>query len=177
MEISIRPSKKSDIKKYTYLLQKTYQASHTSKRLGLTEECFSRKIFSTLDTQKYLKSSLVVNNKQKAWLAFAGSKLVGAITIIDSGNTCELRGFYTALNYQGRGIGKQLWEKALNFASGKDVVLDLYSHNTKTIGIYKKWGFVTDKKKGNFYRHWPEWPEGLKVKCHYMRYSGKLNRT
>lgn len=169
MKISIRLAKKSDLKKYTNLLQKTYQIAYTNEKLGLTKSCFSKKVFSTPDTQKYLKSSLIINSKQKTWLAFLEAKLVGSITIIDKGKERELRGFYVSTKYQGHGIGKQLWNYAINFAKGKEVVLDLYAHNRKTIAMYKKWGFIIDKKKGIFYRHWPEWPEGLKAKCLYMR--------
>ena len=173
MEVSIRPAKKSDIKEYTKLLQKTYQIAYANEKIGLTKSCFSKKIFSTADTQKYLKSSLITNSKQKAWLAFIGPKLVGAITITDKGKDYELRGFYVAYKYQGRGIGKQLWNRALNFGKGKDIVCDLYAHNKKTIKLYKRWGFIIDKKKGTFYRHWPEWPDGLKAKCIYMRLRAK----
>lgn len=171
MEITIRLSKKSDIKKYTDLLQKTYEISYTNKKIGLKKECFSKKIFSTLDTQKYLKSNLSVNKKQKTWLAFIRKKLIGSITIIDKGKECELKGFYVSNEYQRKGIGKILFKKSISFAKGKDVVLDIYAHNRKTIVLYKKWGFIIDKKKGTFYRHWPEWPEGLKAKCLYMRLS------
>jgi len=173
MNVSIRLAKKSDLKTYTDLLQKTYQAAYTNEKLGLTKDCFSKKNFATDDTQKYLKSSLVVNAKQKTWLAFLGKKLVGSITITNRGKACELRGFYVATKYQGKGIGRQLWKRALNFVDNKDIVLDLYAHNHKTINMYKKWGFFTDKKKGIFYRHWPEWPDGLKAKCFYMRLKQK----
>ena len=169
MKISIRLAKTSDLKEYTKLLQKTYQASYTNEKLGLTRACFSRKVFSTSDTQKYLKSCLIISNKQKTWLAFVGSRLVGSITITDKGKEYELRGFYVSPKYQGRGIGKQLWTNARDFAKSKDIVCDIYAHNHKTIKLYKKWGFIVDKKKGTFYRHWPEWPEGLKAKCIYMR--------
>ncbi|MEK6888383.1 MAG: GNAT family N-acetyltransferase [Candidatus Aenigmatarchaeota archaeon] len=173
MEVSIRLAKKSNIREYTKLLQKTYQTSYTNEKLGLIKSCFSRKIFSTMDTQEYLKASLVISNKQKTWLAFIGPKLVGAITITDKGKECELRGFYVHPKYQGRGIGKQLWMRVLNFTKDKDVILDIYAHNRRTIELYKRWGFIIDKKKGTFYRHWPEWPEGLKAKCIYMRLRAK----
>ena len=172
MKISIRLAKKSDLKKYTDLLQKTYQISYTNEKIGLTKDCFSKKVFASSDTQKYLKSNLTVGSKQKTWLAFLGTKLVGSITITDKGEECELRGFYVAREYQGRGIGKKLWIYSQGFAKGKNIVFDIYAHNRKTINMYKKWGFVIDKKKGIFYRHWPEWPEGLKVKCLYMRHKG-----
>lgn len=102
-----------------------------------------------------------------------GSKLIGSITMTNKGKECELRGFYVATKLQSRGIGKMLFKYALEFSKGKDMVLDLYAHNRKTIDIYRKWGFKVDKKRGVFYRHWPEWPEGLKAKCIYMRLRGK----
>jgi ribosomal protein S18 acetylase RimI-like enzyme len=97
-------------------------------------------------------------------------KLVGSITIIEREKDYELRGFYIATKYQGKGIGKKLWELALDFAKEKNITLDIYAHNTKTIEIYKKWGFKVDTARGEFYRHWPEWPEGLRAKSIYMRY-------
>ena len=171
MNVSLRLARKSDIKKYTHLLQKTYQIAYTNEKIGLTKGCFSVKIFSAPDVQKYLKSNLMISGKQKTWLAFTGPTLIGSITIIDRGKESELRGFYVAPEYQGRGVGKHLWNRARNAVKYKDMVLDLYAHNRKTIALYKRWGFVIDKKKGIFYRHWPEWPEGIKAKCLYMLLS------
>jgi RimJ/RimL family protein N-acetyltransferase len=173
MNLKIRLANKSDLKEYTQLLQKTYQESYTNPTIGLTKECFSEKIFNSLDTQKYLKSNLIQNNDQRAWLAFDGTKLVGSITVIKRYEEYELRGFYVAIDYQGKGIGKALLKLMLDFTKDKDIVLDIYTHNTKTINIYKRWGFEIDKDKGDFYRHWPEWPENVKAKCIYMRYKVK----
>lgn len=170
MEIKIRPPRASDLKKYTNLLQKTYEDAYTDKSLGFARELFSKDVFNSPDTQSYLKGNLAVNDKQKTWLAFMGTYLVGAVTIIDKGKEYELRGFYVDTDYQGKGIGKMLWSLVLEFAKGKDIVLDIYAHNKKTIEIYKKWGFVIDKEKGEFYRRWPEWPEGVQAKSIYMRH-------
>ena len=170
MNIQIRLARKSDLPEYTNLLQKTYQDAYTNESIGLTKECFSEEIFDSPDTQKYLASNLVVNDKQKCWLAFLGSQLVGSISIIEREKDYELRGFYVATQHQGKGIGKKLWNLALNFARIKDITLDIYVHSTKTIEMYKKWGFVIDTEKGEFYRHWPEWPERIKAKYIYMRY-------
>lgn len=171
MPVLIRLAKKDDLEDYTDLLQRIYQVAYISRKLGLRKEHFSKEIFATEHSQGYLISNLKLSDKQKTWLAFTGSKLIGSITIIDGGEECELKGFYVATKYQGRGIGKQLLAKALSFASGKDIVLFLYAHNRKAIKIYKNWGFKLDKQKEPFYLHWPEWPEGLKAKCLYMRLS------
>jgi [ribosomal protein S18]-alanine N-acetyltransferase len=171
MDLVIKKSDQKYLKEYTDLLQKTYEKFYVNEGLGLTKDCFSKEVFSSNDTQAYLKSNIQNNNQQKCWFAFSKTKLIGTITIKDKGEEFEITGFYVDSKYQGLGIGKKLWNKALEFTKNKDIVLDIYTHNTKAINIYKKWGFKVDKKKGTFFRHWPEWPEGLKAECLYMRYA------
>lgn len=164
----------SYLKQYTDLLQRTYENSYVDESIGLTKECFSKEIFENKDTQKYLNSRLVSNKSQKCWLVLDGEKLVGSMTcILLSDDEAELTGFYVDPTYQEKGIGKKLYELALNFAKERDLVLDIYAHNTKTIEMYKKWGWKVDKTKGNkgyFSRHWVEWPEGVEAKAIYMRF-------
>ncbi len=169
MEIIIRSGTSSDLPAYTELLQKLYEEFYVDESLGLTKACFSKEIFATPDTQGYLAGNLQTNDNQHCFLAFDDEKLVGSITIKDHGNEYEVQGFYVAASYQGKGIGKKLWKKAVAVARDKDIVIDLYAHNTKAIAMYKKWGFVIDVSKGTFYRHWPEWTDGLQAKCLYMR--------
>lgn len=171
MEVQIRLAKKSDLLEYTKLLQKAYQDAYTNEEIGLTKACFSEEIFNTPDTQKYLESNLEVNEKQKCYLAFIDEKLVGSVSIIERENDYELRGFYVASEHQGKGIGKKIWQLVLSFTKNKDITCDIYAHNTKTIELYKRWGFEVDATKEEFYRHWPEWPDGVKTKCIYMRYK------
>lgn len=173
MKINIREANLSDLPQYTKLLQKTYQDAYVDDEIGLTKDCFAEEVFNTPDTQKYLTSNLEVNPHQKCWLAFISEQLVGALSIIEKEDDYELRGFYVDPSYQGQGIGRQLWELALQFAKNKDITCDIYAHNKKTIEMYKKWGFAVDAKRGEFYRHWEEWPEGVKAKCIYMRYKVK----
>jgi ribosomal protein S18 acetylase RimI-like enzyme len=173
MKIKIRLADESDLLVYTKLLQKTYKNTYVFDAIGLTKECFSKAVFNTNDSQDYLKSNLKINDKQKTWLAFLDKELIGSITIVDKDKECEMRGFYVATDFQGKGIGSKLWKFVLSFAGNREIVLDTYSHNTKTIEIYKNWGFEIDTEKGEFYRHWSEWPEDLKVKCVYMRYGGR----
>ena len=163
----------NDIKQYTDLLQKTYQDAYTDESIGLTADCFSKEIFANKDTQEYLQSHLIDTGTQKTWLAFDEDRLVGAVTCIHKNNNeAELTGFYVHPRYQGFGIGNKLYDLALKFSGNKDLVLDIYTHNTKNIELYKKWGWVLDAtrgKEGYFTRHWPEWPEGLDANCMYMK--------
>lgn len=171
MKVKIRLARKSDLQDYNNLLQKTFQDAYTDESIGLRKELFSEEIFSSSRIQKYLASNLKVTGKQKTWIAFIDSELVGSITITEREEDYELRGFYVATKYQGKGIGKKLWKLAKEFAKKKDITLDTYTHGKRTIEMYKRWGFEIDKTKANFYRHWAEWPEGVKAKCVYMRYE------
>jgi ribosomal protein S18 acetylase RimI-like enzyme len=171
--MKIRTGKLNDIKKYTDLLQTTYESAYVNNKLGLTKECFSKEVFASGDTQRYVKSHLLNNKTQKTWLAFEREKLVGSITcVIQNEREAELTGFYVHPDFQGRGIGKKLYNLALKFAGNRDLMLDIYAHNTKTIDTYKRWGWKLDTSRGNkgyFSRHWTDWPKGLKAKSMYMR--------
>ncbi len=174
VKITIRLSRKSDLRAYTDLLQRTFQRTYASEKLGLKRAYFSRRVFNTESTQDYLKESLRQGSNQRAWLAFYGSRLVGSVTMTRKGKDCELRGFYVDSRVQGKGIGKALYNLGMKFAGSRDIVLDLYAHSTKTLGMYKRWGYRIDRTRGRngvFYRHWPEWPEGIRAKCYYMRLS------
>src|ERR1035437_9684889 len=81
MKFNIRLAKESDLPAYTKLLQKTYQDTYMDESIGLTKECFSEEIFNTEDTQKYLRSKLIINETQKTWFVFVGRDLSGSISI------------------------------------------------------------------------------------------------
>ena len=173
MDLQTRYGRLEDLQKYTDLLQHVYEFSYSDERIGLPKKLFSKKIFASRNTQDYLASHLIDTNKQKTWLSFLGNELVGSVTcVLINNEEAELTGFYVHPDYQGRGFGKRLYNLALEFAGNRDLVLDIYTHNIKTIEMYKKWGWKLDQTKGNkgyFYRHWPEWPEGVQAKSLYMR--------
>ncbi len=172
MNLTIRPAQPTDLPAYTDLLQQTYEVAYTDESIGLTKACFSPEIFATQRTQDYLKSHLVENDAQKTWLAFSENKLVAAITcILKDSHQAELTGFYVHPQFQNQGMGRRLYDQALAFAGKRDLVLDIYLHNHKTIEMYQKWGWQVDESRGDkgyFSRHWPEWPENLTADCLYM---------
>jgi len=141
----------------------------------LTADCFSKAVFATKNTQQYLTSHLLNNDNQKTWVAEIESEIVGAITAINiNAYQAELTGFYVLPRFQGQGIGKKLYKKALAFAGNRNLILDIYTHNNKTIAMYQKWGWQIDESRGDtgfFSRHWPEWPPGLEAKSVYMKLS------
>lgn len=172
MEVNIRPAIPADLADYTQLLQRAYQSAYVDESIGLTADLFSPEIFSSADTQKYLAQRLTTGPGKMTWLAFLGEKLAGSVTcVLESDDIAEIAGFYVDPEHQGKGIGTRLYSRALDFAGDRDLVLDLYCHNTNAISMYSRWGWVLDTsrgEKGYFSRHWPEWPESVRAKCMYM---------
>lgn len=172
MNFFIRLAKPTDLEQYTNLLQQTYEFTYTNAEIGLIKECFSPQVFNTPDSQKYLSSKLINSHHQKTWLVFDDKKLIASATckIIDE-NKAEFSGFYVLPDYQHQGIGKKLYQKVLNFAQNKDLILGIYTHNINTLQIYKKWGWQIDpsrRENGYVTGHWPEWPDGVIAKSVYL---------
>ncbi len=172
-EINIRLAQAEDIKAYTDLLQRTYEDTYTNEKKGLPKELFSKEVFNTEYNQEYLRDNLRIVDDQKTWLAFDGEKLVGSVTATSKGEDCEFRGFYVDPAYQGHGIGKKLVDLANTFAGNRDVVLDTYTHNEKTLAMYRKLGFEDDGPNPIFHRHWSEWPEGVEAESIRLRLKRK----
>ncbi len=177
MNFTIRQGDLSDLGQYTVMMQKAYTETYVNESIGLTTDCFSLDVFNTEDTQNYLKSRLVNNDHQKCWVALNGKDIVGAVTVKNMENTCEMSGFYVDPTYQGKGVGKLLWSRVLKYAAGKDITLDIYTHNIRTIELYKHWGFEEDTTKPRFFRHWPEWPDAVRAESMYMRRKKVLDTS
>lgn len=177
MDVTIRLAKESDFAAYLDLMQKTYQEAFVNDEMGLTKDMFASRYFHTPTALKFFTEMMHVSDTQKCWLAFVGDELVGSITMTNKENECVLGGFYVATKFQGIGIGKRLWDLALGYAKEKDITLGVYTHNTKTIDMYKKWGFVSDSTKEIQEGSWEGWPEGVTIKTLYMRKACRDNRT
>ena len=176
--LDIRDPKESDLSAYTALLQHAYQTAFTEPSIGLTEDCFRIENFMTDEKQVEYRSNLTDNSEnEKTWLGFDKEKLVGTVTVTNHGDReVELRRFYVAPEYQDRGVGSKLWDKAIGFIGDKDVVLSMYAHNKRLLETYQRRGFEVDTSCGDngyYLRHWKEWPENLQIPCVYLRRRGK----
>lgn len=171
MNLSIRFATEEDFEKYSDLLQRTYEQAYVNEKIGLRKEHLSKEVFASDRIKKYLIVKLKKTNNLKTWLAFLGEKLVGVISLIEDKRECIVEGFYVDPDYQGRGIGKELWELVLKNRNGKNIVVEVNADNQKTLDMYRKWGFIRDWKRKVFYHHWPEWPEGIKTKNIYLKLS------
>jgi len=94
-------------------------------------------------------------------LAEAEGRIVGSIHVEPSRHGFGEIGMAVAQDWRGRGVGSALLETAIAWAREQrlhKLSLDVFAHNERAIGLYRKFGFVE---------------EGRRVK-HYRRQSGEL---
>jgi ribosomal protein S18 acetylase RimI-like enzyme len=80
--------------------------------------------------------------------AKVGNKVVGAcrISILEDRNILDA--LYVLPDFQGKGVGKMLWEQALKtFDPENDIIVTVASYNSKAIDFYKSLGFVECEDK------------------------------
>lgn len=78
------------------------------------------------------------------FLSKIGGKVVGAIAVISNGDNAELKRWYVYKEYQGKGYGTLLLEKAIQFCIDKKFKYIEFETNkkfTKAHRLYKKKGF------------------------------------
>ncbi len=114
-------------------------------------------IFPIVDMEKYHKeyyNNKTLNQSFKDKIGFigiGGDKTIGYLIALEKQDREQfyINSLYILPDYQGRGIGKQLLEIAIQKAKllGYDKVwLDVMSGNTKAINWYKRQGFVFIEK-------------------------------
>ncbi len=85
------------------------------------------------------------DKKEKIFVATEKNKIIGYIGIRQEKQICELTLLAVLKEYQGKGIGKRLFEYALRIAKrnkSKKIILEVREGNLKAINLYRKQGFV-----------------------------------
>lgn len=129
--------------RYREFCQKVYQATYVQEDLGILPELFSKESFTTPSTIGYFKDLFSGDGKQ--WLLIDDNeKIIGGIVATKKSDYCEMKGLYIDPDYQGRGYGKQLFLKVLEFAGNQPIRIEVIQYMQKTFDLYKRWGFVVD---------------------------------
>ncbi len=84
-------------------------------------------------------------DRSKCWVVTNGDKVIGCAMVHPlTESTCELKRMYILPEYRGKGHGKQLLERVLEFARNrkyKRIELDTHSRMKSVRKLYKRVGF------------------------------------
>lgn len=149
--IEIKLAIPTDVVGMQEVFYKTWLATYPNEKLGITAEDIEHR-YKDAFTEEALKkrAEQIANPPQGHTLLLAkeGEKVVGLCRIVVSEDNNRLQAIYVLPEYQGKGIGKMLWNEACKvFDENKDVVVDVATYNTNAIDFYKKLGFQETGKQ------------------------------
>lgn len=83
---------------------------------------------------------------EKIWVAIAGDKIIGLVSLIRDGEQAEIEPIVVASQYRGRGIGRELLSHAIEQARSSGVVclsVKPVARNEEAITFFHEAGFKT----------------------------------
>ena len=108
------------------------------------------------------------DKRERIWIAENGNEFIGCIAIAKlKSKTAQLRWYIIKDNYRGKGIGRDLINKAIEFAvemKYSKIILWTVSDQKAAINVYKKNGFTLKIEK----RH-RIWGKELSEQCYEKR--------
>ena len=88
-------------------------------------------------------SDFILGNESKAWVYETGEKVVGYTMARCEDGVWQLKGLFVLPEFQGAGIGRQLFRESYGAApAGLTVDLKVIASNVRAVKIYEKEGFV-----------------------------------
>ncbi len=150
-EIKILDAVPEDAVGIINLFYKTWLATYPNKEKGITIEDIedSYKDEFSVENIENLKALIrdLPKNKKRL-VAKMGDTIVGACTVIRNDDTNHLRTLYILPEFQHRGIGTKMWNKAMEFLDPtKDTIVQVADYTEDAIRFYKKLGFVDTGKR------------------------------
>lgn len=95
----------------------------------------------------------VYGGKGRFWIAIEKNNVIGTVAVKDMGQgTAKLKRMFVLFEYHGRGVGQQLFDKAIDFAKKqgfKEVVLNTHPLMKRAHHFYEKNGFKKVKENQN----------------------------
>lgn len=112
---------------------------------GITVEDVEKRFADRLSEEKLAKRREELENPHPGHhvlVALHEEKVVG-VCRLETGTGNRIKAIYVLPEYQGKGIGRQLWEKAKEYCDEtKETHVAVATFNTSAIAFYTKLGFV-----------------------------------
>lgn len=144
-EITISIAKAQDAEGMGKIFYKTWLATYPNEEVGITVDDIEDRFKDRFTEEGIKKESEKIANPPEGSTTFVakeGGAIVGVCRILVSEQENRIGAIYVLPEYQGKGIGKKLWEQAQKFFdSKKDTLVSLASYNTNAFEFYKKLGF------------------------------------
>lgn len=151
IEVKIFNAVPEDAFGITNLLYKTWLETYPNKENGITVEDIEDSYKDEFTEEKIENLKKIIRElpeNKKRLVAKEGDNILGYCTVIRNTDSNHLQTLYVLPEFQGKGIGRKLWEEALKFLDPtKDTFVQVADYTENAINFYKKLGFVDTGKR------------------------------
>lgn len=162
-QIIIRRGKAKDAMMYLQACQCSSELAYYDSALGTELNLFSEEHYFHPDAMNEWNTITSNEGSNHWWVAETREpqpKIVGGISIKQLTGYCEGRGFYVLPEWQGRGVGRALWNVGKKRQKGP-LVVEVYAHAKQTIAYYESQGATRTGRQRLI--HWTSWPAGVNL--------------
>ncbi len=124
----------------------TWLATYPNQELGITPDDIKDRFRDAFTDESITKTQERIRSEKgntRSFVAKANGQTVGFCFCSKSDTKNHLDAIYVLSEFQGKGIGRKFWERALAFFDPeKDIVVELAEYNSSAIAFYESLGFV-----------------------------------
>ena len=146
--------------RYIDFCQGAYEKAYTNLELNITPDLHNEEVFATPHFQQYFRGLFTGKYASKIWLVIdQNENIIGSVAVQDYGNHCEMKAFYVKPDLKGKGIGRELYEKVLDYVGDRSIEVEVIHYHQDAINMYLKWGYEIDEQRGKIIYNRSNWPE------------------
>jgi ribosomal protein S18 acetylase RimI-like enzyme len=157
--ITIRSAVPDDAYDIQNVFYKTWLETYPNKEIGITKEDIEEMFKDgftdeKINARKENIKSISDNGRLLVAVDDQTNKAVGLCRIYVRENYNQLQAIYILPEFQGKGVGKMLWNEALKFFDAdKDILVQVATYNAQAIKFYERLGFADTGKRFEEERH------------------------
>ncbi len=170
-------AEEGDAEELLDVLYKTWLLTYPNEDVGITVDDIEDRFRGRLTeegVEKRRKQLREQSDTVKTFVVRNDERIVALSVVSKNEENNRLIAIYVLPEYQGKGIGKILWNQALKFFDKtKDISVEVATYNTKAIAFYKQIGFQDTGKR--FSKEGTRMKSGAVIPEMEMKISRKIN--
>jgi len=142
---NIRKTTVKDVEDIQEVFYKTWLDTYPNEEVGRTREDIEFRWKEAFSEERLEKRRGEIRDplSEPVFVACEENKVLGVCRIERGEEANRMTAIYVLPEYQGRGIGKELFEAAEGYLGyDKDILVGVATYNTAAIGFYTKLGFI-----------------------------------
>ncbi|HCC04876.1 TPA: hypothetical protein DEP58_01045 [Patescibacteria group bacterium] len=145
LSLRVCVGEENDAEAIVDVLYKTWLATYPNEDAGITVDDVEDRFIerrSEAGIEKTRKRLREQSDDQKTFVVKDGEKVIGVSVVSKDETRNRLIAIYVLPEYQGKGVGKMLWNELQEFFDDdKDIFVELVEYNTSAIAFYTGLGF------------------------------------